>query len=217
MNDHIRYLFVGAIAVVATLGLSLWWLVPTSVGSKIDTAIAPVSDHTKGGEAARLELVEYSDFQCPACGAYYPLVKQIMKEFGGDVRLAYRHFSLRQIHQNADLAARVAEAAGVQGKFWEMHDTLFERQAEWSKSIDATTLFAKYAGDLGLDWERFRRDISSQAVREKVESDYQKGLSLKVDSTPTFFLNGEKLENPRSYEEFRTIITQSIQTYESNN
>lgn len=168
------------------------------------------SDWTKGNKEAAATLIEYSDFQCPACGAYYPLVKQLSQEFGDKVRFVYRHFPLEQ-HKNAELAAFAAEAAGKQGKFWEMHDLIFDNQREWSDSEDARALFAKYAASLNLAAEQFQKDIDSAEVKAKVEKDYQGGLAAKVNSTPTFFLNGKKLQNPRSYEEFKKILEAEIQ------
>ena len=168
------------------------------------------SDWTKGNKEAAATLIEYSDFQCPACGAYYPLVKQLSQEFGDKVLFVYRHFPLDQ-HKNAELASYAAEAAGKQDKFWEMHDLIFEGQKEWSDSEDARALFAKYAASLNLVAEQFQKDIDSAEVKAKVEKDYQSGLNAKVNSTPTFFLNGKKLQNPRSYEEFKKILEAAVQ------
>lgn len=168
------------------------------------------SDNVKGSRESKVVLVEYSDFQCPACAAYYPLVKEAAKEFGGEAQFVYRHFPLSQIHGNAELAARAAEAAGKQGRFWDMHDMIFEKQSEWALEKNARELFTHYAESLGLDLERFGQDIDSSEVAAKVSDDYQGGLNSRVNSTPTFFLNGQKLQNPRSYDEFRTIIRKAI-------
>ncbi len=169
--------------------------------------VAP-SDWAKGREDARATLVEYSDFQCPACGAYYPLVKRINDELGDDVRFAYRHFPLPQ-HKNAKPAAYAAEAAGRQGKFWEMHDKIFEGQDNWSESPRAEEIFIQYATDLGLDIERFKTDVGSDEIRAKVENDYSSGVRSQVNATPTFFLNGKRIQ-PRSYDDFKDIITKEI-------
>ncbi|MBI2639367.1 MAG: thioredoxin domain-containing protein [Candidatus Sungbacteria bacterium] len=168
-------------------------------------------DNMKGSKESKVVLVEYSDFQCPACAAYYPLVKEAAKEFADDAQFVYRHFPLSQIHRNAELAARAAEAAGRQGKFWEMHDIIFEKQSEWASEKNARELFRQYAETLGLDLERFSQDIDSSGVISKVADDYRGGFDSGVNSTPTFFLNGQKLQNPRSYDEFRTIIRKAIE------
>jgi protein-disulfide isomerase len=167
-------------------------------------------NHIKGMEDASVSLVEYSDLQCPACGVYYPVVKQIMKEFGDSMSFEYRHFPLRTIHQNAESAALATEAAGLQGKFWEMHDILFERQKEWSNK-KGKNIFTIYAEEIGVDSLKFESDmLLNEDIKNKVENDFQSGLALSVNSTPSFFLNGVKMQNPRSYEEFRSIIQQFI-------
>ena len=177
-------------------------------GSLID--LTSSSDWSKGNKEAKIVLVEYSDFQCPACGAYYPLLKQLNQELGGEMQFVYRHFPLRQIHANAELAARAAEAAGRQGKFWEYHDLLFENQREWSEKSGAKNIFVRYAQSLDLDTGRFANDMDSQEAKEKVDKDYESGLKSAVDATPTFFLNGKKIQNPRSYDEFRNVIEEAI-------
>lgn len=168
------------------------------------------NDQLKGNPEARLTLVEYSDFQCPACGAYFPLVKQLSEEFGAQLRLIYRHFPLQQ-HPHAELAARAAEAAGKQGQFWEMHDLIFENQSSWSNLRNAESVFEEYAESLGLNLEQYRIDVDSKEVKEKVKEDYLSGLRSGVNSTPTFFLNGVQIQNPRSYDEFRNIIINATQ------
>ena len=205
--------------------IAVWLLVAVFVGGVVwglvkNTTLTPSepsallsissSDWVKGNSGSKIVLVEYSDFQCPACAAYHPVVKQLVEEFGNDVAFVYRHFPLRQIHPNADLSARAAEAAGAQGKFWEMHDLLFENQKEWSNQKNAVDSFVKYAESLGLSSEQFKSDIDSKEVKQKVNEDYNGGTSLKISGTPTFFLNGKKLQNPRNYEEFKSIIEQAI-------
>ena len=179
-----------------------------SQGSTIISTIAKDFLPTEEGKAV---LVEFSDFQCPACAIYYPLVKQLKAEFGDKLGVVYRHFPLRNIHKNADLAARASEAALNQDKFWEMHDMIFENQKEWSTSNNALSLFTNYAVSLGLDREKFLADIDSNFVYDKVNSNYQEGLSLKVGGTPTFFLNGKKIINPRSYNEFKLLIQNTLE------
>lgn len=167
------------------------------------------NDHTEGNDKSSVTLVEYSDFQCPACGAYYPLVKKINDEFKDKIYFAYRHFPLSQ-HKNAKLAAYVAEAAGKQGKFFDMHNMLFDNQLTWSESNDAQKIFTEYAVKLGLDMEKFNIDIKSKETIQKVDADAISGVNSGVDSTPSFFLNGKKIENPQNYEEFRKIINDAI-------
>ena len=166
-------------------------------------------ENIKGDKEALSTLIEYSDFQCPACGSYYPIVKKVSEDLSAQVRFAYRHFPLPQ-HKNAKLAATVAEAAGKQGKFWEMHDLIFQNQSDWSEEKNAAILFAKYAQELGLDLARFQTDIASDEIKAKIENDYKSGVKAGVNSTPSFFLNGKKMDNPRNYDEFKNAIEQTL-------
>ena len=167
------------------------------------------SDWIKGNKESKVIITEYSDFQCPACASYYGLVKQLHKDFGDRIAFVYRHFPLRQIHANAEIAALSAEAAGKQGKFWEMHDMIFENQKKWEGDKNAKEIFIGYAEELGLNAEQFKQDLDSKEVKEKVEADYQSGVKAGVNHTPTFFVNGGEIQNPRSYEEFKNIINEA--------
>lgn len=164
-------------------------------------------DHVKGGNfSSPVTIVEYSDFQCPACAVYYPLVKKIIEKNNTNVQFVYRYFPLQAIHKNAFPAAIAAEAAGKQGKFWEMHDLLFERQKEWSGKKNTRDIFIKYAKELGLDIEIFSINIDNNDLKTRVDRDYQSGTLANVEGTPTFFVNGKKIKNPSSYEEFQKLI-----------
>lgn len=155
-------------------------------------------------------LVEFSDFQCPACRMYYPFVKKLGEEMGDKLVIRYKYFPLKSIHKNAEISARAGESAKLQGKFNEMEDVLFTKQDEWAFSDNALTFFQGYAKNLGLDMKRFNSDIEASSVYSSVNADYQEGVSLNVSGTPTFFLNGKKINNPRSYEEFKSIIEQAL-------
>lgn len=175
-------------------------------GSLVLTTEINERDIVKGNRDASVILVEYSDFQCPACRGYYPIVAALTEEFGESIAFVYRHFPLVTIHAYADLAARAAEAAGKQGKFFEMHDELFDNQSSWSTSQPRETIVG-YAEELGLDVVQFEIDLESDEVKDKVRADRASGQRARVNSTPTFFLNGEKItDNPRSYEEFAELI-----------
>ena len=180
---------------------------PSAASSPAD-AIA-VDDWVAGNKDAGVVLVEYSDFQCPACGAYHPIVKQLVEEMGNDFAFIYRHFPLQQ-HKHAKLAAYAAEAAGSQGKFWEMHANLFEHQRDWSDVSDARDTFFEYAKSLGLDLVRFEKDINSDEIANKVSKSYSTGMKLRISGTPTFFLNGKKMEAPRSYDEFKQTVQNEL-------
>ncbi len=157
---------------------------------------------------AKVVLTEYGDFQCPACGIYYPLVKKIGADFK-NITIVFRNFPLSQ-HKNAWAAAQAAGAAGLQGKFWEMHDLLYENQETWAElsAGDAQNTFTTYAQKLGLNMDKFKTDFDSAEVKTKIQADYQSGVS-EIDGTPTFFLNNQKIQNPQGYDEFRNIIQQA--------
>ncbi|KKR76130.1 MAG: hypothetical protein UU21_C0017G0003 [Candidatus Levybacteria bacterium GW2011_GWA2_40_8] len=164
-----------------------------------------------GTESAKVVLVEYSDFQCPACGAYYPVLKQIKEAYKDRMLFVYRNFPLRQNHQNAAISAQASYAAHKQGKFWEMHNMLFDNQAVWSSQANASETFVEYAKTLGLDVEKFKTDMNSQEAKDYVSSQERQALSLGVNSTPTFFLNKKLLRINANYEEFKKAIEEELQ------
>jgi protein-disulfide isomerase len=154
------------------------------------------SGRTRGGANAKVTLEEYGDYQCPPCGALFPELKKLEKEYGDEMRFVFRHYPL-QIHKHARTAAHAAEAAGLQGHFWEMHDIIYQNQAIWSPVEDARPLFIQYARDLKLDVDRFTRDMESPAVAARVTADYDRGSALGVTGTPALFLNGRQM-NPNA-------------------
>lgn len=168
-----------------------------------------------GNKDAEVVLVEYSDFQCPACAAYQPILNQLEEDLGNSVKFIYRHFPLKQIHKNAELAGAAAEAAGLQGNFWGMHDLLLENQSDWAdlSNEGAKEIFIAYSEFLGLENPKFSEDLESRGVKSIVENDYQSGIKSQVNATPTFFLNGFRIQNPRSYGEFKNILENAIEEY----
>jgi len=142
-------------------------------------------DHVIGPATAPVTLVEYGDYECPYCGAAHVSVKQILGVLGDDVRFVFRNFPLSQIHQHAFQAANAAEAAEAQGKFWAMHDVLFENQ----RHLDTASLLG-YARALGLDLQRFGADLTQQTYAPRIREDFLSGVRSGVNGTPTFFVNG---------------------------
>lgn len=167
------------------------------------------ADNTKGSATPKATLVEYSDFQCPACGSYYPMIEEMFAEYKDRISFTYRHFPLAQ-HKNALSAAYASEASGKQGKFWEMAGMLFENQSEWSESVTAQIIFEGYAQKLGLDIAQFKSDMKSDAVKAKIERDQNSGKMSAIAHTPTFFINGKLSDNPRSKEELKALIEYAI-------
>ena len=156
----------------------------------------PVStrDHTEGPDVAPLTLVEYGDYQCPYCGAAYPVVKRLQKTLGKKLLFVFRNFPLTQMHPYALIAAEAAEAAALQGKFWEMHDLLFEQQSFLEP--DAIPVWAER---LGLDLEKLGNDIAQGVVEGRIKEDRQSGIRSGVNGTPTFFVNGVRFDGSPDY------------------
>jgi protein-disulfide isomerase len=151
----------------------------------------PVSerDHTTGPADAPVTLVEYGDYECPYCGMAYRVVKSAQAELGNQLRFVFRNFPLAEAHPHARLAAEAAEAAAAQGKFWEMHDALFEHQ----DALEAEDIIG-YAKSLGLDIARFGRDLKDSTYSKRVREDFRSGVKSGVNGTPTFFINGSRYE-----------------------
>jgi protein-disulfide isomerase len=148
-------------------------------------------DHVLGAADARVTLVEYGDFECPLCGAAYPELKRALRDLGPKVRFVFRHFPVAERHPYAPHAAEVAEAAGAQGKFWQMHDLLYQRQAALGDDD-----LVRYARELGLDAERVRRELADHTYAGRVREDILSGVQSGVSGTPRFFINGRPHEEP---------------------
>ena len=162
----------------------------------VDTALlVRDNSHKTASGSAKVTMVEFSDFQCPACGQAYPILKKISQDYLGKVNFVYRNFPL-SIHQNSFNAAMAAEAADQQGKFWEMHDKLFETQDEWSLSDKWQDIFIGYAKGLEINEDRFKQDLNNTALGEKIRADQADGNALQVNATPTIYINGEKMASP---------------------
>jgi len=148
--------------------------------------------HVRGPANAAVTLEEFGDFQCPPCGALEGPLQQIERDYASSLRVIFRNFPFT-IHEHAHEAAYAAEAAGLQGRFWEMHDLLYREQSVWAKSSDVQSLFDAYAGMIGLNLERFKKDVSGEQVKAKVEGDRKRGEALGVRNTPTIFINDESV------------------------
>ncbi len=210
-KDKVKKLFALFVVVLVVAGLVGSIIpfnpAPSSTTQQIGEIPAVTSaDWISGNVDSNIVFVEYADFQCPACAAYHPLLKKLKQEYGTKVKFVFRHFPLTQVHPNALLASYAAEAAGAQGKFWEMHDKLFETQSAWSTSANAQSLFESYAGQLGLNVDQFKKDIDSGSTSQKVTSQQSGGTLAGIDSTPTFFINGKKIQNPNSYEALKNTL-----------
>jgi protein-disulfide isomerase len=159
----------------------------------------------EGGEA-QLTLVEFGDYQCPSCGAYHPFVKEILNRYPKQLRLEFHHYPLISLHPNAMAAAMAAEAAGEQGHFWEMHDALFEYQAQWSNSPNAEAVFIALANRIGLNANAFMQAMRSPALQQRILKDVERAQEAKVEAVPTFFINGEQQHIKLTMEDFVQTI-----------
>jgi protein-disulfide isomerase len=156
-----------------------------------------IADHTFGKTDSKVILIEYGDFQCPSCGGAHPQIKEITEEYKDKILFIFRNFPLTTIHPNARASSAAAEAAGQQGKYWEMHNLVFEKQDEWKALTgqERTDKFVSYALSLDLDKNRFVADMASASINQKISFDQALGKKSGVDATPTFFLNGEQLDS----------------------
>lgn len=159
-----------------------------------------IADHVTGKTDSKVLLIEYGDYQCPSCGGAYPNVKTLLDEYGDRIAFVFRNFPLTTLHPNARAGAAAAESAGLQGKYWEMHDQLYSDRDNWI-NLDASTRtdqFVSYATQLGLDTTKFKTDLSDPNVNKKISFDIALGKQNSVDATPTFFLNGTKVDDTTS-------------------
>jgi NhaA family Na+:H+ antiporter len=177
-------------------------------GSEPPGALPP---HVRGKPNAPVTVEEFADFQCSSCGAYYPELKKIENEFGDRLRVIFRERPLVPRHEHALIAAQAAEAAGVQGRFWEMHDKLYENQKAWSEAKDVVPMFVDYAKQIGLDADRFMRDLNGEVVAARIFQDGKRAHALGIDSTPTFLVNGKEAKDESwKPEGLRAMINQAL-------
>jgi len=164
-------------------------------------------DHAQGTESAEVTLVEYGDYECPYCGEAYPIVKEVQRQFGKRLRFVFRNFPLSQMHPHAEAAAEVAEFAGAQGKFWEMHDQLYENQARFGDA-----LYLSLGEELGLSTTAMRKALKEGTFKARVRSDFTGGVRSGVNGTPTFFINGHRHDSSFDFETLVSAIQQAATT-----
>ncbi|MCA9308845.1 thioredoxin domain-containing protein [Candidatus Saccharibacteria bacterium] len=218
-----RFWIILTVVVVGLIGL--FFVVKkddTSTKVSVDGDVNKVlkTDHVRGNKEAKVVLIEFGDFQCPGCGAAYPVIKSLESTYGDDVAFVFRHFPLTQAHPNAFAAARAAEAAGEQGKFFEMHDKLFESQTIWGQSTDnQQELFEGYAKELNLNMDKFKKDYASEEVASRINQDRSIGQQdFDVKATPTFVLNGKKLDpSPKNQSAFAKLLEDTIKKSQKSN
>jgi len=167
--------------------------------------------HLRGNPNAPVLLEEFGDFQCPSCGSYYPEVKKIEAEFGDKLKVIFRELPLLPMHEHALMAAQAAEAAGVQGKFWEMHDLLYENQAKWVEQKDLVPVFVDYAKQIGINPDQFMKDLNGETVAQRIFQDGKRAHSFGLKGTPSFFVNGKEAKDKQwEPEGLRQMIRDAI-------
>lgn len=191
---------------VVLLAASFYW---SNQAGELANEGVTLSEHVKGNPQASVVLSEYADFQCPACAEFHPYVKELEEEYGDSLRIEFHHFPLISIHPYAVPAAKAAEAAGQQGQFFAMHDKLFENQDAWTNSGTPQIFFNQYAEELGLDVDMFKRHMRSSLIDQAVEDSFNAARQKGFTGTPSFELNGAKMEF-QTYEDFKGQIDVAI-------
>jgi protein-disulfide isomerase len=212
----------GFLAIIAAVVLVFIGIFAFS-GHKSDSGSGKSSSSSKGQPTSHIEgkgqngilLVEYGDYQCPYCQQYYPIVKQVVAKYNDQIKFQFVNFPIVSLHQNAFAAARAAEAAALQGKFWEMHDLLYENQSQWAESSNPMQFFQQYAQQLGLNTDQFKKDYSSNKVNDAINADKAAGDKLGIEGTPTFYLNGKKIDVQADVGSFTKQIQQAIKQKQS--
>jgi protein-disulfide isomerase len=209
-------LIIAAVVIAGGIAIYMSRQGPTGAES-LDASAAPAAGggRIRGTADAPITLVEYGDYQCPTCGIYHPITTELLSRYPGKLKLEFHHYPLIQAHSNAMAAALAAEAAGDQGKFWEMHDLIFEHQQQWgdlrNPNPNAEAIFIQYAVQIGLDSNKFMQAMRSPSVRDRVLADVTKGNPI-VKGTPTFVLDGEVLPNLPSLDWFVDYIDRRLAT-----
>lgn len=201
MKRYLPFVIVGTVAVMTLAGGTMLYRakrlpVMTIAGDASTSEKEPnKSIHVRGKADAPVTLEEFGDFQCPPCGNLSEPINKLEEDYRDRIRIIFRQFPL-PVHQHAEEAAIASEAAGLQGRFWQMHDVLYREQAVWSKAADARPLFNSYAGVIGLDIERFKRDMDGAEAKLRVDADMRRGSARHVTTTPTILINGQLVPPP---------------------
>lgn len=170
-----------------------------------------VPAHYKGGAAAAVTVEEFADFQCPTCAVLHPTVQQIQAAYGDRIKIIFRNYPLQQLHPKAYDAAVAAESAGLQGKFWDMQNLLFNNQQAWATSSDHRQMFEEYAQRLGLDVEKFKDDMAGMAAKQRVDKDLERARAMNIGGTPSFLINGNPLPSDKlDFNSMRQMIDNEL-------
>jgi protein-disulfide isomerase len=222
MDRKLQMWLIGGFVVVVILavGAAAYFSngASTSTSDFVSTTVPPITsaDHITGDATSSVSVIEYGDFECPACGEWEPLMEQLRQTYGNRVEFVFRNFPLYQIHPFAMIGAQAAEAAALQGKYWQMHDLLYKDQAQWTANTTLTPadvvsqFFNGYAQSLGLNVTQFDTDINSSSVQARVQRDITTGNAADINHTPTFFINLQQIPNPSGLAQFEQILDQEL-------
>jgi protein-disulfide isomerase len=217
-----RFLPFALIAIVLIAAVAVGWVLLRS-SEQSRNSNTPTPDpatevqgaeppHVRGSASAPITLEEFGDFECGACGSYYPELKKIEVEYGDKLKVIFRELPLVTMHQHALLSAQAAEAAGLQGKFWEMHDKLYENQTTWTKAQDLVPVFVDYAKQIGINPDQFMKDLNGEKVAARIFQDGKRAHSFGLKGTPSFFVNGKEATGDQwKPEGLRQMINSALQ------
>lgn len=206
MNKSTWIIFI--VAVVAILGGLIWYSQASNPSANVANVNAAkvqgassqngnIADHMFGSDAQKVTVIEYGDFECPYCGEAFPQMRSVMQTYQSNVTFIFRNFPLSSIHPNARAAAAVAEAAGLQGKYWQMHDLLYTDQNQWVNLTgqERTDMFTSFAKSLNLDMTKFNKDLTSNNINQKIAFDMALGNKMNVTATPSIYVDGTLISN----------------------
>jgi protein-disulfide isomerase len=219
MSKAVKPLIIIVLAIAVAGGAAVYFSrQPDTTTSSSSTSSTPLKNtgggHFRGPETAKVTLVEFGDYQCPSCKAFHPMVQETLARYPQDVRLEFHHYPLVSIHPNSMAASLAAEAAGEQGKYWEMHDLLFETQDQWSRSPNPEPDFLALAARIGLDQNAFMQTIRSPQLQDRVLQDVVRAREGNVEAVPTFFINGQKQNIPLSINAFVEVVEKHLKPTE---
>lgn len=214
MNKEAKILGLVALVMIVVAGIFAFQKPPEKAVPSVpldDKHLLREGSHMTGEKTAKVTLVEFGDYQCPACAAAFPVVEQIIEAYkdNKDFNFVFRNLPLSEIHPYALPSAEAAEAAGAQGKFWEMYRTLYEKQAEWTNAQNMN-YFVLYAQALGLDADKLRQEVSDKKYSDVIAADRADATALGLNSTPSFFVNGEAIVGIPKFEDLKAKIDEKL-------
>lgn len=209
--------FWAVLVVIVLVLVGVFIVTSNKSGNSTGSSSSQATNHIEGQGKSGVTLVEYGDYECPYCQEYFSTVKQVESQYDSQITFQFRNFPLTSIHPNAFAAARAAEAASLQGKFWQMHDLLYENndpsgQSGWVPASDPTPYFDQFATQLGLNLAKFKTDMDSTTVNDRINADMAAGNKLGIQGTPTFFVDGKQTQIGNSVADFQKILDAAIKS-----